>query len=106
MLTATQTMTCPLCEGNFPIGAERCPFCRASAAWADLQRAADFARRQFHQWTDRRVIHGEQWAKIEAHYAQARDAAIKAAARGEDIPADSGLRLADQCWDCGNVIET
>src|SRR5438309_70254 len=107
MLTATTTTTttpCPFCESDFPPDAPQCPSCHASAAWADLQRANDFARKEFQQWSDRHIIHADQWTQIDAHYAQLRDAFAKSASRegAADAP-ENGLRPASQCWDCANL---
>jgi hypothetical protein len=103
-----QATACPFCGADFPAaGADRCPQCHASATWADWQQAADFASREFEQWSRRGLIRPEQWTEIEAHYAAAHADAANRAASGKPAPAiiETGLPAADRCWDCGNKLE-
>src|SRR3979411_2995876 len=104
MLTATTTTPCPFSQADLPPGAARCPSCNASAAWADLQRANDFALAEFEQWSNRHIIHSDQWARIQSHYTQLRENFAQVAARDDAAAApDNGLRPANQCWDCANI---
>src|SRR5258706_7564013 len=103
MSMPTQSTPCPFCNAEFPADAERCPNCHASAAWADLQRAADFAAHEFKEWTGRRMIHADQWSQIEAHYAAARATVMEAIARGDAAPADTGFRSAHECLGLGHI---
>ncbi len=82
-----------------------CPACGATAEWAELADAHEFARRRFVEWSQTGFFAADQLAVIEKYYQSRRDDLQNAVRSGGKAYSGSTLPSSLQCFSCFSFME-